>query len=39
MRRLGEPEEIVQGMLWLCSPENSFVTGQAFAFDGGLSAI
>jgi NAD(P)-dependent dehydrogenase (short-subunit alcohol dehydrogenase family) len=39
MRRLGEPEEIVQGMLWLCSPENSFVTGQAIALDGGLSAV
>jgi len=24
-------------MMWLCSDENSFTTGQALAFDGGLS--
>jgi NAD(P)-dependent dehydrogenase (short-subunit alcohol dehydrogenase family) len=39
MRRLGEPAEIVQAMLWLCSPENGFVTGQAVAVDGGLTAV
>jgi NAD(P)-dependent dehydrogenase (short-subunit alcohol dehydrogenase family) len=39
MRRLAEPAEIVEAMLWLCSPENSFMTGQAVALDGGLSAI
>jgi NAD(P)-dependent dehydrogenase (short-subunit alcohol dehydrogenase family) len=39
MRRLGQPAEIVQAMLWLCSPENGFVTGQAIAVDGGLTAV
>jgi NAD(P)-dependent dehydrogenase (short-subunit alcohol dehydrogenase family) len=39
MRRLADPAEVVQGLLWLCSPENSFMTGQALALDGGLSAI
>ncbi len=39
MRRLGEPDEIVQAMLWACSPENGFMTGHALAIDGGLSAI
>jgi NAD(P)-dependent dehydrogenase (short-subunit alcohol dehydrogenase family) len=39
MRRLAEPAEIVQAMLWLCSPENGFTTGQAIAVDGGLSAV
>lgn len=39
MRRLADPEEIVQAMLWLCSPDNSFTTGQAVAIDGGLSAV
>ena len=39
MRRLAEPEEIVQAMLWMCSPGNSFTTGQALAIDGGLSAV
>ncbi|HEV2558186.1 MAG TPA: SDR family oxidoreductase [Microvirga sp.] len=39
MRRLGEPAEIAEAMLWLCSPANSFMTGQAVAVDGGLSAV
>ncbi|MGA7323253.1 MAG: SDR family oxidoreductase [Rhodomicrobium sp.] len=39
MRRLATPEEIVQAMLWICSPANSFMTGQAIAVDGGLTAI
>ena len=38
MQRLGEPGEIVQAMLWACSAQNSFMTGQAIALDGGLTA-
>ncbi len=38
MKRLGQPEEIVSAMLMLCSPDNSYMTGQAIAIDGGLSA-
>jgi NAD(P)-dependent dehydrogenase (short-subunit alcohol dehydrogenase family) len=38
MRRIAEPEEVVQAMLWICSPANSFMTGQAIAIDGGLTA-
>ena len=38
MRRVAAPEEIVQAMLWAASPENSFMTGQAIALDGGLTA-
>jgi NAD(P)-dependent dehydrogenase (short-subunit alcohol dehydrogenase family) len=37
MGRLGTAAEIVSGMMWLCSDQNSFTTGQALAFDGGLS--
>ena len=37
--RVAEPEEIVQAMLWIVSPENSFMTGQAVSIDGGLTAI
>ena len=29
MRRFARPEEIVQAMLWICSRENSFMTGHA----------
>jgi len=37
MGRLGTAQEIVNGMMWLCSDQNSFTTGQAMAFDGGLT--
>ncbi|HEX2553809.1 MAG TPA: SDR family NAD(P)-dependent oxidoreductase [Microvirga sp.] len=39
MRRLASPDEIVQAMLWICSPENSFMTGHALSVDGGLTAV
>ena len=36
MGRLGEVDEIVQAMLWVCSDENSYYTGQTLSIDGGL---
>lgn len=39
MRRVSRPEEVVQAMLWINAPENSFMTGQAIAIDGGLTAV
>jgi len=36
--RLGQPEEIAQAILWLCSDENALFTGQALQMDGGLTA-
>lgn len=39
MGRVSEPAEVVQAMLWICAPENSFMTGQSIAIDGGLTAI
>jgi len=36
--RFGQPEEIAQAILWLCSPDNAFCTGQAIQMDGGLTA-
>jgi len=39
MRRVARPEEIVQAMLWIVDPENSFMTGQAVSIDGGLTAV
>ncbi len=38
MGRVAEPDEVVQAMLWACSPQNAFMTGQAIVLDGGLSA-
>jgi NAD(P)-dependent dehydrogenase (short-subunit alcohol dehydrogenase family) len=37
--RLGEPEEIAEAILFLVSDEASFVTGAAFAVDGGMTSI
>jgi hypothetical protein len=39
MKRLGQPQEVVNAMLMLLSPGLSFVTGQALAVDGGVSAF
>lgn len=39
MRRVAEIDEVVQAMLWLCEPANSFMTGQAVSVDGGLTAV
>lgn len=38
MGRYGQPEDIAGVILWLCSNEAGFVTGQAFSIDGGLTA-
>ena len=34
--RLGQPEEIAQAVVWLCSDAASFVTGHPMTVDGGL---
>ncbi|ABB11520.1 SDR family NAD(P)-dependent oxidoreductase [Burkholderia lata] len=37
MARLGEPRDIAETVIWLCSPAARFVTGQAIAVDGGFT--
>ena len=37
--RIGEPEEIAEAIVWLCSDAASFVTGHALEADGGVAAV
>ena len=38
MKRLAHPSEVVAMMLMMCAKENSYLTGQAIAIDGGVTA-
>lgn len=38
-RRLGSVEEIARLVAWLSSPENTYLTGQNIAIDGGFSRV
>jgi len=38
MRRTGTAAEVAQTVLWLCSPQSSFITGAVIPIDGGQSA-
>lgn len=38
MNRLGQPEEIANGILFLASNESSFMTGAILTIDGGMTA-
>jgi NAD(P)-dependent dehydrogenase (short-subunit alcohol dehydrogenase family) len=38
MARMGKPEEIARGIVWLLSGEASFVTGHVLNIDGGFQA-
>jgi NAD(P)-dependent dehydrogenase (short-subunit alcohol dehydrogenase family) len=37
--RMGTPEEIANTIVWLCSDEASFITGNAYPVDGGYMAL
>ncbi len=38
MKRMGQPEEVADVALWLCSDQSTFITGHAMAVDGGALA-
>jgi NAD(P)-dependent dehydrogenase (short-subunit alcohol dehydrogenase family) len=35
---IGNPEEVAEAVIWLCSDAASFVTGHTMAIDGGYVA-
>lgn len=37
--RMGKPEEIGGGVVYLCSTAASFVTGCEFVIDGGFTSV
>lgn len=39
LKRLGEPQEVARMIAWLIQPDNTWITGQVFGIDGGLSTI
>jgi len=38
LRRIGNPEDVAEAVIWLCSDKASFITGQSLCVDGGLTA-
>ncbi|MCC6277884.1 MAG: glucose 1-dehydrogenase [Oligoflexia bacterium] len=38
LKRMGKPEEVADTVVWLCSEEASFITGQPIFVDGGYTA-
>jgi len=39
MRRVGQPHETGDAVIWLCSSQASFVTGLSVSVDGGLNLV
>jgi NAD(P)-dependent dehydrogenase (short-subunit alcohol dehydrogenase family) len=39
VRRVGRVEEIARFVLWLASEENTYISGQNIAIDGGFSRV
>jgi NAD(P)-dependent dehydrogenase (short-subunit alcohol dehydrogenase family) len=38
MRRVGQPQEVAQAVVWLCSDQAAFITGATLPIDGGKLA-
>ena len=38
-RRLGTPEEVADFVVWLAGPENTYISGQNIAIDGGFTRV
>ena len=38
-KRLGQPEEVGRFIAWLCSDDNSYISGQTLVIDGGYTIV
>jgi len=38
MKRIAEPEDMAEAVIWLCSDAASFITGHAMPIDGGMTS-
>jgi NAD(P)-dependent dehydrogenase (short-subunit alcohol dehydrogenase family) len=38
LKRFGQPEEVAEAVVWLCSDRSSFVTGASLSVDAGTTA-
>ncbi|HXT83808.1 MAG TPA: SDR family oxidoreductase, partial [Verrucomicrobiae bacterium] len=38
LKRIGEPEDVANAILFLCSDESKWITGTVMKVDGGISA-
>jgi NAD(P)-dependent dehydrogenase (short-subunit alcohol dehydrogenase family) len=38
MKRIAEPEDMAEAVIWLCSDAAGFVTGHAMPIDGGMTS-
>ncbi|QWE31052.1 SDR family NAD(P)-dependent oxidoreductase [Polynucleobacter sp. Adler-ghost] len=39
LKRLATPNEVANFIVWLCSEDNSYISGQNLAIDGGVSRV
>ena len=39
IRRMAQPEEIAAFAVWLAGPENTYISGQIVAIDGGFTRV
>jgi NAD(P)-dependent dehydrogenase (short-subunit alcohol dehydrogenase family) len=39
MKRAGQPEDIAEAVIWLCSDAASFITGHVMPVDGGMTSM
>jgi 3-oxoacyl-[acyl-carrier protein] reductase len=36
LKRMGQPEDVAKAVLFLCSPDSDYITGQTITVDGGM---